>query len=107
MTLRKFIILTVVFFSLVSCLRGQGSDNRQDKGKSRVEYFYYGGYSDTIYALIHGRVYERETTATGRDTLMPLSNVAVQIEQNSKSTTTNGSGEFDIGLAKGVYSLMV
>ncbi len=79
----------------------------QKKNGSRVVSFHYGGYSDTIYALINGKIYERNLISTLNDSLLPLGNVKIIAEQNNKTAFTNSDGEFIIGLEKGVFSLLI
>jgi hypothetical protein len=104
MTLRILFVFTIVFFFVETCVYRSG---KAVSDVSRVEHFEYAGYSDTIYAVIYGRVYEKRKTAKGLDTLMPLSHVDVLVEKNGKLGMTDRNGDFAIGLDKGVFSLMV
>jgi len=105
MILRVSIIFLVFF--LCRCTTGQVIKSKPDKtaiDTSRAEYFEYRGYSDTIYALVYGKVYGLEKDANGKDTLKPLQNVDIKVEQNNKAVQTDHNGEFEIGFEKGIFS---
>ena len=110
MTFRIFTVFTVVSFSFWSCLNKQATKSPSDKitnNTSRVEYFKYGGYSDTTFALVYGKVYEIEKDVKGKDTLKILPTVNIRVEQNNKAVQTDNKGEFEIGLEKGIFSLII
>ena len=102
MTLPKLCTCLLFTFLFFGCLRGT-HQNQQ----SRVAHFHYGGYSDTIYALVYGEVYEEESKSGSDKTLRPVSHVKIKAEQNGKEVFTDSQGQFVIGLEEGDYNLLV
>lgn len=114
MTVRnlKSLLTILVLFSSCTNLTNSKTKNAniisttQNKKVSRLLKFEYGGYDDTVVALIYGNVYQTNTLKNSSDTL-PLSNVSIKVEQNSKTVLTDNAGQFQIGLKKGTFSLVV
>ena len=95
------VLATILLIQLfISCLSTKNSG-------STVLSFRYGGYGDTVYALISGEIYERRAVSVSKDSLLPIGNVQIEAEQNGKVTFTNPDGKFTIGLEKGVFSLLI
>ncbi len=68
---------------------------------SKVLYFEYEGYGDTICASIFGQVYEN--IDSGR--LRPLQDVTIQVSQHNLKTITDTNGAFTICVEEGMYIL--
>ncbi|MDH6309224.1 hypothetical protein M2451_001795 [Dysgonomonas sp. PFB1-18] len=99
-----FFLPLIIMFVTLSCNPNKtGGEGESKQTKSRMTYFEYGGYTDTIYAHISGEVYE-----VGEDgKLQPLSDATVEIEQIKRTTQTNEIGIFGFWLEKGVYTIVV
>jgi hypothetical protein len=91
-----FICIAVALFACSSHMSQSGQ-------ASTVIEFHYGGYDDTVFALISGRIYEPDDA----DSLIALKDVQIKSEQNNKVVTTNSSGAFLIGLGRGNFSLLI
>ena len=100
MTIRNISLTTFLALLFWSC-------SNKFHSVSKVEYFQYGGYNDTICALIDGNIYERDSSNSPNNRLRPLQNVKIKIEQNNKSVLTDTAGHFLIGAEKGSFSLLV
>lgn len=70
--------------------------------ESTIISFRYGGYSDTIFALLNGRISQQQ-----QGKLIPVANAKIYTEQNGKTVYTNSDGHFLIGLEKGSFSFIV
>jgi hypothetical protein len=107
----------IVFFLIICCSSAcqelatknykSNSSIVENKRISRVLDFEYKGYDDTVYALIYGNIYQSEKTKNLSDTLKPLQNVSIKVEQNSKTVFTDTSGKFSLGLERGTFSLVI
>ncbi|MES2286066.1 MAG: hypothetical protein V4547_10290 [Bacteroidota bacterium] len=75
--------------------------------KSSVVYFNYKGLIDTTCAIVNGKVYELGALNNFKDSLRPLINVKVKVEQNNQAISTNKNGEFIIGVQNGVFTLLI
>lgn len=110
MTLRVYIIFTFIILFLCRCSTEQPTNSKPDKtviDTSKVKQFEYGGYGDTIYALVYGQVSELEKNASGKNTLKPLQNVDIKVLQSNKAVRTDNKGEFEIWSEKGVFSFII
>jgi hypothetical protein len=96
----KLLVVTLLTLIIISCSSTKNL-------RSRVLDFQYGGYSDTIYALIEGEVYERGSNTVSKDSLSPIGNVQIKVEQNNRLVSTDSAGKFFIGLSKGVFSFLL
>lgn len=94
-----FLKLSVLFFTLLflSCHNYDHS--------SRVEYFQYQGYSDTIVSLLYGQVFEQKS-ATEKN-LIPLPGVQVSVVEDTVKSVTDKLGQFIIPLYEGTYTLLI
>ena len=109
MSFRLFTVALFVSLTLIECST-KDYNNASDKNlsaQSRVEKFEYSGYSDTIFALIDGKVYEPVKNSNGIDTLLPLSQADVKVSENGAKTVTDENGEFGIWLGKGTFTLEI
>jgi hypothetical protein len=94
------LILTIVIFA--SCSVGQ-----RQRPNSRVSYFHYGGYGDTLYATLEGQVFRLDPSLKTKDSLIPLSDVAIKVVEYNKTYFTDSNGQFIINLDKGIFNLLV
>lgn len=100
-------LIAVISGTIILMLSSFTKDNVQTPPGSRMVYFNYLGYGDTIYAVVHGRVYIVERTPQGEERIIPVSGATITAELIGKSVKTDRDGRFSIGLAKGVYTLIV
>lgn len=115
MTVRDFKIFLLILAILYSCSNLTNSKSNttnivstaQNNKVSKLLKFQYGGYDDTVVALIYGNVYQENTLTNSKDSLQPLSNVSIKVEQNSKAVSTDSTGHFQIGLEKGTFNLLI
>ena len=115
MTLQNLILsfLTLIYFSTCSNLTNNYGNKRsndlitKNKKNSKVIEFEYGGYGDTVVALIYGNIFELKTTKNSSETLQPVSNVSIKVQTNNKTVFTDTSGQFSLGLDKGVFNLLI
>lgn len=87
----------IIFISIICIILGCSSSP-----KSRVDYFGYGGYGDTIVALLYGKVFEIKN-----DTFTPVNNVMISDLNHNLLATSNTDGQFEIGFNKGAYNLKI
>jgi len=74
--------------------------------KSRVIEFTYGGFGDTIYATLEGYV-RSQATKTPFDSMPPLKDVEITVEQTNQKVLTDEKGYFSIATTNSVYNLIV
>ena len=74
---------------------------------SRVTYFEYQGYSDTIVALFDGRVLVIDKSKQTKDSVKAIPNVMIREEKSGKSVLTDSDGRFSIGFFEGKFSFLV
>ena len=113
----KFLFLNwsvVLSFLIISC-----NSNNSDKtnflhskldssyAKSRVTYFDYGGYGDNIYACFEGTIHQFNKGIKTKDSIIPIKDVPIKVEQTNKSVLTDSEGFFSICLPKGIYNFSV
>ena len=101
MTLRTISIFVLTTAFLSSCFKGQ-----KQKAKSRVSYFHYGGYGDTLYATLEGQIFYLDTSLKTKDSLTKLRDVTIKILEHNKTLLSDTNGQFVINLEKGVFSLL-
>jgi len=101
MILRTVFFTGLVAVSLFSCL------SRSKQLKSRVAYFNYGGYGDTLYASLGGQVFELNRSIKTKDSLTPLKNVEIKVEENNQSVFTDSAGSFVLLFEKGTFNLLI
>ncbi len=106
----NFKLFNKIFFILLACALFAHCVNTSSGGeKSRVLYLQYGGSEDSVYAFLHGQVFEENSNMDLKDSLLPLPGVEIHIESDSpgfiKAYTTDHNGEFSIPLNKGTYNL--
>lgn len=82
---------------LITCLL-----SCQQNNKSKLAYFAYLGYGDSIYATLDGRVYE----VNGTDTI-PVQGAQIKAVQNLKLTETDHDGRFKLELKKGTFDILI
>ena len=110
MTLRTILIFFLMMAVALACSDLSDKNNKSKeilKMKSRVSKFEYGGYGDANKAFIYGSIYEYDTTHHSKDTLKPLQNVSIKIEQTNQIIFTDTAGQFELGFDKGVFRLFV
>src|SRR5690349_11474585 len=110
MTPRNLFLIAAFLFSACSnspIKNLNAQNNLTSTRKSRVLDFNYGGYDDTIYAVLGGNIYELNTSTNSAYSLHALQNVSIRAEQNNKTVFTDASGNFGIGLEKGIFSLLI
>ena len=109
MTLRTTSIFLLTISILLSCsdMTKRNNRHKEPDKKSRVADFYYGGYGDTVCATLIGQVFVLDTSIKSKDSLTPLLDVKVTVQENNKSVLTNANGQFVIPFYKGIYSLLL
>ena len=102
MTHRTFAILILTTFAFASCFCGQ-----KQNSKSRVSYFHYGGYGDTLYATLEGQIFYLDTDLKTKDSLTQLKGATIKILEYDKTLYSDSNGQFVINLDKGIFNLLV
>lgn len=92
MSYRTFAILLIAGMSLISC-----------GDKSKLAYFSYQGYCDSIYSTVQGEVYE---VLNKKDTVA-LPNATIKAVNNNKGVLTDAKGSFRIDFENGMYDLII
>jgi len=67
--------------------------------------FEYQGYSDTIYALISGRIFVEQGLKKGRNDSIEI--ISYRPSQKDTITYTDKKGRFLIGFCKGVFTISI
>lgn len=89
----------MLFRSLLPCLfLGTALVACSTTYESRVTFFNCGPEPDTTIAILKGQVFEQKLLAGKRDTLMPLSGVALALEEGRKTVSGDTSGIFTLYL---------
>jgi hypothetical protein len=101
MVLRNISITALTGILFFSC------KETAETGRSRVGYFNYGGYGDTSYAILKGRIFRRDPTIKTKDSLIPLAKVSIEIEGYNQTAITDSNGGFEMTFNKGVYNLYI
>lgn len=102
MTTRTAVTLFAATMVLIACSRV-----KRLQPASRVSYFHYGGYGDTLYATLNGQVVFVDTSIQSKDSLAALAAVTISIAGYDRVVTSDRNGQFVINLGKGVFSLQV
>jgi hypothetical protein len=97
---RISILVLFAFIVLTSC-----KEQTNIPATSRVDYFEYQGYGDTIVSLLYGTVVEKESD--GKTGLTPLEEVIVTVKGTNTTDSTKADGEFVVGLPDGIYELSI
>lgn len=97
-------LVLCMFLLVVAC-----HENQQ---KSRVVYFEYGSYEDSVHAILHGIIVEEiPGHAIGTDSLKNLPGAQISIDGNvagfQKSYITDADGKFTISFPEGTYNFTV
>jgi hypothetical protein len=71
---------------------------KSDDHKSRVVRFDYSGIGDNVPALLEGIVQEVSKNNNMKDTIVPMENVIIKVEQTNEMVKTDSSGLFSIGV---------
>lgn len=109
-TVNSFIFIPMKIWAYLFGIAGLlfiGFSFVQTENKSRVAYFNYGGYGDTSYAALGGKIFRLDTSIKTKDSLVPLPNVTVRVEENNKTTLTDSGGSYGIWFEKGVFTLLI
>ncbi len=109
-TVHSFAFISMKIWAYIFVIAGLvflGFSTQQTSNKSRVSNFYYGGYGDTVYAMLHGNVFRLDTSIKTKDSLIALPDVTISIEENGKTILTDSSGHFELWFVKGTFNLRV
>jgi len=87
---------------LLSCANIQ-----KQKLNSRVLYFHYGGYGDTVYATLEGTIFLLDTSSGTQDSLTEVPGVKIETLEKHSTSFSDSNGRFVITLDKGVFSFLL
>jgi hypothetical protein len=99
--MKAILLLTGVVVFAFSCVQVQ------NQKKSRVGYFHYGGYGDTICATLYGQVWYADATIQTQDSLVKLNGVQIKVLENDSTYITGADGNFQFCCKNGTYRLLV
>lgn len=102
MSLHTISILMLTTIVYASC-----SNKKWQRSNSRVAYFHYGGYSDTLYSTLEGEIFHLDTSVKTKDSLLPVQGAEITVLNYSKTYTSDSNGKFVINLKNGNFSLLV
>jgi hypothetical protein len=74
---------------------------------SRVAWFHYGGYGDTVYATLEGTIFYLDSSIKTKDSLTPLPGVQLTIPETGRTLLSDSNGVFVLQLPKTVVDLML
>lgn len=99
-------VVLTCFLTLCKAQNNNPSGAGQMSGsQSELLSFEYGGFSDTVYAIVQGNIYE----ADGKNKL-PLENVEIisyRPMPKDTVTFTGKSGHFSTGFCSGTFSILI
>jgi hypothetical protein len=109
-TVNSFIFIPMKIWAYILGIAGLifiGFSFSQPGSKSRVAYFNYGGYGDTSYATLGGKIFRLDTSIKTKDSLVPLANVTVRVEEKNKIVLTDSGGSYGLWFGKGLFTIVI